>query len=333
MVQVASMVNYDSTSLWKFKLLILRSIWPDIKLHTGFLLAGPPGTGKSTMINFLIELVGNLGVTVPPNHLDNRFMVANLMARNVAFISECSQLKGSLIDSVKKLQSHDVQKGEVKHVIDVFIFIFYGIPVFATNTNLADWLTDHAFRERFLVIDFFKTSLVRDTALAKKLLDNASGLVNWALTLTREELNLCTRADQFNLGLGFESSPMAKFKSKNLVFDKNALVRVDHLTSVFNGVRDSLGTHVKLLSSQTFAPALQHMALSLWNKKLTTLKGNDRPWLLSPAEVTQIILKDTSLRMVEKNRMLGNDLRVPARVSEKKGRGSRHTVICGIRFK
>ena len=185
MVQLASMVGYDLESLWKIKVLIYRSLVLDVRLHTGFLLSGPAGTGKSTTLNFLSILIGQKAVIVPPNHLENRFMIGNLRNKNAAFVRECAGIRGGLLDSVKKLQSHDPVKCEIKHVHDTYTFVFYGLLIIATNTPPAEWLSESALKERFFVIEHHKSTLAQDIDFQDKLKENADGLVSWALTLSR----------------------------------------------------------------------------------------------------------------------------------------------------
>ena len=119
------------------------------------------------------------------------------------------------------------------------------------------------------------------------------------------------------------------------MFDPAAIVTVQNLTHVFNAERGDLGHEVKQMAAQSLTPSIVDTAFSVWNKRVSVLKNNDRLWILSPSEVQKIISDDPHLSNEKKDARMLDDQRRESMLCKKinSQTASRQTVICGLRFK
>ncbi|KAL9607091.1 MAG: hypothetical protein Q9167_007965 [Letrouitia subvulpina] len=332
------MVGYNDMCLWLLRTAILRAILPDIEQQTGYLLHGESQSGKTSFSLFISYLLGKeegAGVLSMDDFKAN-FMVTNIAGKRVTIMPELEGFTPAGNRQTKMLMGRDLVSGQRKFEQKKVTFVYYGTLLCTTNKPPAQLVLDEGMRDRLLMVEFKKYGERVDPSLLNKLIRNAAGLVNWALQLDQPELSLIYRAKAFNYGLGHDESPVARFITQYLVFDKNSYVSKDSIVKKFNANREELGYVKGNVSAPIGAESLVAFILTcckdIWSKDLTLLKQADRPWFLSPEEAASRIKNDGKIAPEKRKEMLSNDFLVPLiRCAAKKGQ--RLSVIAGLRPK
>lgn len=162
-------------------------VTPDNTLQKAFMLTGPGGSGKSTMLGVLRALLGRENVSAVPLHTleEDRFATADLYGRmaNVFADLDARALRASSI--FKSVTGGDAIRGERKHR-PPFTWTPYARLLFSANEAPPTADSSDAFFDRWVILPFarrFRDTGAQDPHLLDKLTTPAelSGLLNRAL--------------------------------------------------------------------------------------------------------------------------------------------------------
>ena len=153
----------------------------DINYHSFFFLYGDGGTGKSTCVKVLEELVGTPNIkSMELEELDNPFARAGLVGKSLYLCKELTSSSFKHIGLIKAIVSGDRISADVKYGRS-FDFIPKGRLVMESNVIAATPDSSGGFSRRFIQISWDKPIETIDYGLEKKLLSEVSGILNWAL--------------------------------------------------------------------------------------------------------------------------------------------------------
>lgn len=197
-------------------------------------LLGPGGTGKGTFIRLAEALVGTRNATVTDlkNLETNRFETAAIYRKRLVAVTDSGKYGGS-IDVFKAMTGQDPLRLEVKHRQQGATFIFDGLALIASNEPLM--FTDYtgAIERRRITIEFSRRVSADERAQwdarggeAAVLHQEIPGVVNWALALTREEVNDRMKAPpaqitRANTEAMQHSNPVADWLIQRVIPDAN----------------------------------------------------------------------------------------------------------------
>lgn len=194
-----------------------------------FLIAvGDGATGKSTVLNPLMDLVGVRNVTsVPLNKLSGRFGLESLVNKRLNMVTESDTFSSVDVSSLKNMTAGEVvnvdrkNKAEITtRIIAKHIFVVNNTPTFTDKTN--------GLARRVIVLPFTQRieTAKQDKDLSIKLHAEASGILNLALEgLKRLRKN----------GYNFSESEAMKATKKRLLSNQTP---IDEFTSTQLEVAD-----------------------------------------------------------------------------------------------
>jgi putative DNA primase/helicase len=162
------------------------AIVPDNGLQVAFMLVGPGGTGKSTLISQIESLLGRENVAhVSLHRLEaDRFAPADLYGRLLNTVADLDAREVRHSSIFKAITGGDVIRGERKHR-DPFDFTPFSRLIFSTNDPPAVADAGDAFFRRWKVVPCERRlpPEARDPKMIEKLTTQAelSGLLNRAL--------------------------------------------------------------------------------------------------------------------------------------------------------
>lgn len=142
---------------------------PETKAQKFFILKGTGGTGKSTLLSVIINLLGIKNVShIPWQSLGERFNTGELFGKLVNIFADLPQTPIEDTGIFKSLTGEDTVKGEVKHK-DIFYFKNKARLLFSCN-ELPENYTDrtNGFYRRFIIIPFNNKPSKIDVDLDKK---------------------------------------------------------------------------------------------------------------------------------------------------------------------
>ena len=171
----------------------------DSSLQTGYLLTGPPGSGKSTFIQILSLIAGKNCASFDAQDLDNGFVRSEIHNKHIIFIHEVTGISSSQERWLKMLQVCDAIPGQTKYVPSNVSMPFDGITVMTSNDSPSSVIVySAALLDKFIPICFHSTFGNKDSNLLQDLTNNLSGIINFGLSLPSHTLTHLTRANVIN---------------------------------------------------------------------------------------------------------------------------------------
>lgn len=166
---------------------------PDLQRYMHLLGAG--GTGKSTFIRLLFEILGNENCTTTDlkNLEENKFETANIYGKRLTAITDSNRY-GSSVDVLKALTGQDPVRNERKNVQQAGSFIYEGMILIASNEALASTDYTSGIGRRQLVVKFDRRIKADEkTAFMaaggeEQLHREIPAIIKWALQLSREKV-------------------------------------------------------------------------------------------------------------------------------------------------
>lgn len=126
----------------------------DTKFQKFLVLTGSPGTGKSTAINMLIDMIGQDNVSgIALQDLGDRFTPTELLGKLMNACADLPKKALEQVDAIKRITGEDQVKGEYKGG-KVFWFKSYAKLIFSANQMPKSYdEKTFAFFRRILMID------------------------------------------------------------------------------------------------------------------------------------------------------------------------------------
>ncbi len=195
-------------------------------------LKGPGGSGKSTLQELMIELVGilNTAISTLANLEENRFETAKLFGKRLCMVNEAGKYGGS-VNMFKAATGGDHLPLERKHQQQEGSFKFDGLCVIASNDDLRTTDVTSALERRRLTVTFPKRVTIEERERwdarggAKAVLHHEiPGLINWLMDLSPEQIRAKVarpgdRVAADNLRSLKASNPVAAWMDSCCVFD------------------------------------------------------------------------------------------------------------------
>ncbi len=230
---------------------IIAAILRDPAEHQRFLhLLGPGGSGKSTFMRLLVELVGKQNaVSTELRQLEqNQFEGALLFRKRLVLITDTDRY-GKSLNKLKAIVGGDPIRLERKNIQQAGTFTLDGLVVIASNEAIQS--TDHTsgLERRRITVPFERVFTESEKADFHRkggetqLLREIPGLVNWSLAMSEEEVRRAIahppeRVRQANLEAMRDSNPLADWIMDELIPDSLTWLQIGKLeTSLgINGI-------------------------------------------------------------------------------------------------
>lgn len=195
MTWLNSATGQDEGKIKMLRAFIAAAVTGRSDLQRFLFLKGPGGTGKSTFIRLLEQIMGrdNSETTDLRNLEQNRFETAKLYGKRLVVITDTDKYGGS-VNVLKALTGQDPLRNERKNVQQSVSFIFGGMVLMAGNETLhATDYTSGLFR-RMLVLNLDRVIPAdeRSGFVAAggeiRLHAEIPAIINWALELGRDQV-------------------------------------------------------------------------------------------------------------------------------------------------
>lgn len=229
-------LNNDLYSLFKLRCLFKICIeGPFMELQTGFLLWGAPASGKSTIVNFLMELVGKLETAnLRPKEFDNEFTLQSCLDKKFVVLSEPGFLNYEAINNFKMLLGRDPVSPKVKFLNTRTTRRFKGFIVITSNSPPDSIASDAGLISRLVEIETKKITNQKSINLLTLLKNETIGLINWALAMPPEDLP--KRADETTNVSKYSNNVYVSFMAEYLTFDPGGLILIKTLLNKMNAL-------------------------------------------------------------------------------------------------
>lgn len=202
-------------------------------------LIGPGGTGKTTLSNLIVALVGAANtVATSFNALEtDKFELARLYLKMLAIIAD-SERNGGSLQTFKAATGGDPLRYEVKHQQSTGNFVFKGLFVVISNEHLQNTDNSSGLARRPITI-YFNRRVSEEQKLDWQarggeeavLHAELPGLVNWLLDLSQDDIsriirNPPERTKQANFEAMTETNSVAGWLVEWCMPDKHAETQV-----------------------------------------------------------------------------------------------------------
>ena len=264
--KLASLVEYNETALFVIRSLIYRLIIPVEDLQTIICFTGLTDTGKSMLSKVLEDLVGSANCTSPGvASFSGRFVTREYIHKRLVVVTEADGISPAADNHFRKVG--ESQLVEEKGKQETYTAIFTGVFLILSNkTSSALTKRSTALRARLVPVRFVKQGAI-DRTLKTFFLSRLGELVNWALGIPQEQLQLLIRSHKFVQGQGLDTTPIGRFVCQNFRVDDNGLIRMSSIRELYQENREtlSLASHI---SDEELVRELEQFSLTTLGKEI-----------------------------------------------------------------
>ena len=158
-------------------------------LQVAFMLVGPGGNGKGTLLRVVTHILGRANVSSAS--LDslntNRFAAVTLFGKLANIAGDIDATYQESTAAFKKLTGEDLYQAEHKGA-DLFTFANWAVPVFSANRVPGSADTTEGYLRRWVVLEFPQKIQAKELGLSERLAAEGSGIANHAIRSLREAL-------------------------------------------------------------------------------------------------------------------------------------------------
>lgn len=212
-------------------------------LKTFMILLGRSNTGKSVLIRFITELVGNENTSALSMHeLNMRFYPAQLYGRLLNACADNSSLSLSSIDSLKKITGGDLIMHEKKGQ-DPFFFIPFAKLIFSFNQMpLQLEEKSNAFYKRMRVLSMDNELFLNDEYVNDLCTNGVEEIIPYLLTLLPvNEIPRTAKSDKLVEQLRQDSDSIHAFMTKKIKKRAESYVNKNDLYTAYVSYCNDIG--------------------------------------------------------------------------------------------
>lgn len=248
--------------------LLNRALVIDPSLHTGYILTGPPGSGKSTLVSLLPYILGHLSASYEARDLQTSFNRHELAFCHLAVFNEIDRVSATDEKFLKLLQGRDPISSNVKNVQGHFSSAFKGTCILTSNMPPEILIGgSKSMSDRFLCINFVTRRVDADNALMDRLRSNIYVFITWGLTLNKDINEMLTRANPFNILLSIESHDIVQFAQMYLAMKPGNKISVEAYYKKYKTfVEDILESNGR--PQAEFKPSIVENMYSVFNEEV-----------------------------------------------------------------
>jgi P4 family phage/plasmid primase-like protien len=320
-------VNYNSHALNILRACLYLALTNNLSKHIALFIYGPGGTGKSTLINIILFLLGkDASVSGSLQLLKSQFGKHSLINKILLVINELPQIflgESSFLKSLIGLDPMIIDrkfKDTVNWIPSVFLII-------TSNTLWTVKNMTTGYGRRFIYMPFYKVPKVKDTNLFNidsnniangKLVEFLPGLINWILSCPQEYINLLDLGGEvvskiIDNDVDYYVNPLRTWAETTLAKseDPNKLIELAAKSDKAYDINTLYGNYIKwcernnlqttIIAPNKFSAALYNLLLS-FNWDVSRVRKTNGVWFsgLGFRFVTtpeHLIAKDTSAIM------------------------------------
>ncbi|EIJ40928.1 putative ATPase [Beggiatoa alba B18LD] len=214
-------------------------------------LIGAGGSGKSTFGDVVIGLIGIENHKSTSFHTleEDKFEVAKLVDKRLAYFADQNSFAKS-VEMFKRLTGKDTLPIRLMHKQDNPDCVFNGMVIVTGNEPIKTTDNSSGLHRRRILIRF-DNQPVRNEHLRDELIAESSGIVNWVMELTSDEVKYLTSQNNASEIMQMQSmdnlkavNPLAEFFADNTQNCVNAMVQVGVLNKQVVTTENELGERI-----------------------------------------------------------------------------------------
>ena len=201
-------------------------------LQVAFMLVGPGGNGKGTLLRVVTHILGRANVSSAS--LDslntNRFAAVTLFGKLANIAGDIDATYQESTAAFKKLTGEDLYQAEHKGA-DLFTFANWAVPVFSANRVPGSADTTEGYLRRWVVLEFPRKIQAKELGLSDRLAAEGSGIANHAIRSLREALGAGRLSIEGDAAAGRERFNRSTDQARQWL-DDEAMPAPDHWISM-----------------------------------------------------------------------------------------------------
>lgn len=232
-----------------FRLKILRAclyliLTNNLSYQVALYIYGPGGTGKSTLINILIYLLGKeVTLSSSISQVTSRFGIASIVGKILLILNDVSLYKGLEPKAIKNIVTQDPMQAEIKYQ-QPFPFTPNTFLMLTSNTlwdikNSTTGLSRRMIYFPFDNVPLFKNlelfRILPDGEVVGSLVPYLSGFINWILSCPKENIDIIYQGgDKITELISpdlIHVNPLHVFVKECLLQDENSFVKIGNKLS------------------------------------------------------------------------------------------------------
>lgn len=264
---LSSIVNYHSTRLNILRACLYLIFTNNLIYQIALYIYGPGGTGKSTLINILMYLLGKevtLSSSIP--QVTSKFGVASIVGKILLVLNDVSLYRGQEPKTIKNIVTQDPMEAEMKFK-QPFMFTPNSFLILTSNVLWDIKNSTTGLSRRMIYFPFDHVPVYKELDLFRilpngdaigLLVPHLSGFINWILTCKSEHKELLLQGGSKLTEIvspdSIHINPLYIFVKDCLIISESSSVRIgnkDSDTTTLYGVY-SLWCKMNGISTSSF---------------------------------------------------------------------------------